>query len=71
MGSFSIKDEKLGDIYEVKIQPDGKNINVEGQERYLEADMSVTAEIKVGKRRVIEFFIYPIIKYLDEGLSVG
>ena len=28
------------------------------------------AEIKVGKRRVIEFFIYPIIQYLDEGLSV-
>jgi len=23
-----------------------------------------------GKRRVIEFFIYPIIRYLDEGLSV-
>jgi len=32
--------------------------------------MSVTAEIKVGKRRVIEFFIYPLIKYLDEGISV-
>lgn len=43
---------------------------VEGKERYLEAGMSVTAEIKVGKRRVIEFFIYPIIRYLDEGLSV-
>jgi hemolysin D len=28
------------------------------------------AEIKVGKRRVIEFFIYPIIKYLDEGIKV-
>jgi len=37
---------------------------------FLEAGMSVTAEIKVGKRRVIEFFIYPIIRYLDEGLSV-
>ncbi|WP_421716865.1 HlyD family type I secretion periplasmic adaptor subunit [Arcobacter arenosus] len=70
IGSYSIKDEKLGDIYEVKIEPDGKKLMVEGKERYLEAGMSVTAEIKVGKRRVIEFFIYPIIKYLDEGLSV-
>ncbi len=43
---------------------------LEGKERYLEAGMSVTPEIKVSKRRVIEFFIYPIIKYLDEGLSV-
>ena len=37
---------------------------------FFEVGMSVTAEIKVGKRRVIEFFIYPIIQYLDEGLSV-
>jgi hemolysin D len=32
--------------------------------------LSVSAEVKVGKRRIIEFFIYPLIKYLDEGLSV-
>ncbi len=70
IGNFSVDDEKLGAVYEVKIQPDGKKLLVEGKERYLEAGMSVTAEIKVGKRRVIEFFIYPIIKYLDEGLSV-
>ncbi|OPY81095.1 MAG: hypothetical protein A4E64_00068 [Syntrophorhabdus sp. PtaU1.Bin058] len=25
---------------------------------------------KVGKRRIIEFFIYPLIKYLDEGIKV-
>ncbi len=70
VGSYSINNEKLGDIYEVKIEPNGKKLLVEGKQRYLEAGMSVTAEIKVGKRRVIEFFIYPIIKYLDEGLSV-
>jgi hemolysin D len=32
--------------------------------------LSVSAEVKVGKRRIIEFFIYPLIKYLDEGVSV-
>jgi len=32
--------------------------------------MNVTTEIKVGKRKIIEFFIYPIIQYMDEGLSV-
>lgn len=70
VGNFSIEDEKLGDIYEVKIKPNGKTITVEGKERYLEPGMSVTAEIKVGKRRIIEFFIYPMIQYLDEGMSV-
>ena len=32
--------------------------------------MSVIAEVNVGKRRVIEFFLFPIIRYLDEGLKV-
>jgi len=36
----------------------------------LRPGMAVTAEIHVGKRRVIEFFLFPIIKYLDEGLKV-
>jgi multidrug efflux pump subunit AcrA (membrane-fusion protein) len=70
VGNFSLDDEKLEAIYEVKIEPNGKPIIVEGVKRYLEAGMSVTAEIKVGKRRVIEFFIYPIVQYLDEGMSV-
>ena len=43
---------------------------VEGIETAITTGMSVTVEIKVGKRRVIEFFIYPLIKYLDEGISV-
>ena len=32
--------------------------------------MSVMVEVNVGKRRVIEFFLFPIIRYLDEGLKV-
>ena len=29
--------------------------------------MSTTAEIKVGRRRVIHYFLYPLLRYLDEG----
>lgn len=36
----------------------------------LRAGMAVTTEINVGRRRVIEFFLFPVIKYLDEGLKV-
>jgi hemolysin D len=32
--------------------------------------MSVMVEVNVGKRRVIEFFLFPVIRYLDEGLKV-
>ena len=40
------------------------------KEENIRTGMSLTAEINVGKRRIIEFFIYPLIKYLDEGMSV-
>lgn len=30
--------------------------------------MSVTAEIKTGKRRVIEYLLSPVMKYLDESM---
>jgi HlyD family secretion protein len=30
--------------------------------------MAVTVEIKVGRRRVIEYFLYPLLRYLDESI---
>lgn len=66
----AIEDEKLGPVYEIAITPTNTTLKVEGKNLPITAGMSVTAELKVGKRRVIEFFIYPMIKYLDEGLSV-
>lgn len=66
----AIEDEKLGSVYEIYLKPKKEFLVVKGEKVYLNSGMSVTAELKVGKRRVIEFFIYPLIKYLDEGMSV-
>jgi hemolysin D len=66
----AIEDEKLGPVYEIAITPSDTTLKGEGKTLSIHPGMSVTAELKVGKRRVIEFFIYPMIKYLDEGLSV-
>jgi hemolysin D len=66
----SIEDRKQGLIYEIYVKPRQKTLLVEGKQTPISAGMSVTAEVKVGKRRIIEFFIYPLIKYLDEGISV-
>lgn len=70
IGNDAIEDEKQGLIYEIKVIPKTDSLMVEGKEKRLEPGMNVTTEIKVGKRRIIEFFIYPIIQYMDEGLSV-
>ena len=66
----SIKDEKLGEVYEVYIIPKEHTLLVEGKEKQLSTGMTLNAEIEINKRRIIEFFIYPLIKYLDEGISV-
>ena len=63
-------DKNLGLVYEIYVHADKMRLLVEGVEAPVTTGMSVTVEIKVGKRRVIEFFIYPLIKYLDEGISV-
>jgi len=70
ISKHSIEDEKLGPVYEVFVTPKETTLLVEGKRLPITSGMSLTAEIKVGKRRVIEFFIYPIIKYLDEGIKV-
>lgn len=66
----SIKDEKLGDIYKAYITVKDPRLKVEGEMVPMSSGMTVNAEINVGTRKLIEFFIYPLIKYLDEGLSV-
>ncbi|MBP7528614.1 MAG: HlyD family type I secretion periplasmic adaptor subunit [Syntrophorhabdaceae bacterium] len=70
ISKHSTEDEKLGAVYEVFVTPGETTFLVEGKRVPITSGMSLTAEIKVGKRRVIEFFIYPIIKYLDEGIKV-
>ena len=66
----SIQDEHLGDVYEVYIDPKNTTLMVEGKEQSIKYGMTTTNEIKIGKRRIIEFFIYPLIKYMDESIKV-
>lgn len=66
----SIEDENMGPVYEVFIEPKNTTLLVEGKEQTIKYGMSTTNEIKIGKRRIIEFFIYPLIKYMDESIKV-
>lgn len=66
----SVEDQRLGPIYDVFITPLNKTLMVEGKETPISTGMSLTAEIKVNKRRIIEFFIYPMIKYWNQAIQV-
>ncbi len=66
----SVNDEHLGPVFEVYIEPKNTTLMVEGKEQTIKFGMTTTNEIKIGKRRIIEFFIYPLIKYMDESIKV-
>jgi hemolysin D len=66
----SIENELLGLVYELYVDPQQTHLVVAGVAIPIATGMSVSVEVKVEKRRTIEFFLYPLIRYLDEGISV-
>lgn len=66
----SYRDETKGYVYKVKIRIEKSNLENEGISYPISCGMEVTAEIKTGKRRIIDFFLEPIIKYVDESIKI-
>lgn len=64
----AIEDEKRGLIYKMKINMKQKSICVEGSAVPISSGMAVTAEIKTGRRRVIEFFLEPLVNNIRESV---
>ena len=55
----------------MKVYIDDKLITkINGRDTPVTTGMEVTAEIHVGRRRIIEFFLYPLFRYWDEGVRV-
>lgn len=52
--------------YPVKIAVDSKS----NEKLELMSGMTVTVEVKTGKKKIISFLLDPIIKHIDEGLNV-
>ena len=64
----AINDEKRGLIYSARIKMEKATINVDGAPVSLSPGMAVSVEIKTGKRRVIEYFLSPLMQYSTESL---
>lgn len=64
----AIMDEKLGLVYSSRITLHENKIVADGQEVLLKPGMGVTAEIKTGKRKVIEYLLSPVMKYMNESM---
>ncbi len=66
----AFEDEKLGSVYKMKVELEKASINVDGNGIPVSPGMAVTVEVKTNKRRIIEFFLSPIVKYAKESLTL-
>ena len=68
LSADAVVDERLGAVYPMKVRLAAERIRVGGRVVGLSPGMTVAAEIKTGKRRAIEFFLAPLLRYRSEAL---
>jgi len=64
----AVNDEKRGAIFPVTLNLNNTTIDVDGRPIKLSPGMNLTAEIKTGKRRIIEFLLSPVQRATSESL---
>lgn len=64
----AIVDEQRGLIFSMQLRMAKNTITVNGKDVNLMPGMAVTAEVKTGKRRIIEFFLAPLLRAKSESI---
>ena len=64
----AVNDEKRGLIFPARVNLARTTIQVEHKAVNLSPGMAVTVEVKTARRRVIEYFLSPLLQYKDESL---
>ena len=64
----AIQDEKRGLVYAARIRLEKSEMDIDGRTVRLSPGMAVTVEVKTGKRRVIEYFLSPLMVHGAESL---
>lgn len=70
VGTDAMVDERLGPVYPVRIrlgQSETPQV-VRGQKGRITAGMSVVSDIRIGDRRMAEYFLAPLLRYKEESL---
>lgn len=65
----AVQDEKLGLVFPVTIVMEKSHLTIEKKEVSLIAGMAVSAEIKTGERRVIDYLLSPLRKLIDDSFK--
>ncbi|HDL7502035.1 TPA: HlyD family type I secretion periplasmic adaptor subunit [Yersinia enterocolitica] len=64
----AMEDQQQGLVFPARIRLDSETLTVEGKPVRLSAGMSVSAEIKTGRRRVIDYLLSPLQQYQSEAM---
>lgn len=64
----AVANENLGLIYKARVQMKSSEIQVDERRVKLNPGMTVAVEVKTGKRRVIEYFLAPLLRYRQESI---
>ncbi|ELW8945433.1 HlyD family type I secretion periplasmic adaptor subunit [Yersinia enterocolitica] len=64
----AMEEQQQGLVFPARIRLDSDTLTVEGKPVRLSAGMSVSAEIKTGRRRVIDYLLSPLQQYQSEAM---
>jgi len=64
----AVNDEKMGLVFLTRVKLKQSDIQVGKRLVNLSPGMAVTVEVKTGKRRIIEFFLAPMLRYKQESI---
>lgn len=64
----AVLNEELGLVYQMRVSLEKKVMQIDENEVPLSPGMTVTVEIKTGRRRVIEYILAPFIRYQSESM---
>ena len=67
--SDAVNDEQRGAVFPATLRLERQVIDVDGKPIRLAPGMNVTAEVKTGKRRVIDFLLSPIRQVTNQSLK--
>ena len=64
----AVEDKQLGWVFKLRLSLEQDSIAVEDKLVKLSPGMATTAEIRTGKRRLIEYFLSPLLRYRQESV---
>lgn len=66
LSSDAVADDRMGLVYKMRVSMNRSSVEVNGKEVDLQPGMTVAVEAKTGTRRMMEFFLSPLLRYAKE-----